>query len=414
MIKNILKSSVIYTIGDFLVVAVSGIFLLPYYTRAMSISEYSVYSVFIAAIGLVTFIVHFGIVSTFSRMYFTKNSEKERNVYTGQLLIIHCFIVLFFVLFIYLIKGYILSEWLSSIKNDRYLYIIVAISSFSFVVAIYSGYLRVTEKPKLFILFQLSAVFLYVFFIFILRQLGFEALDAVIFALLISTTLMWLVSIYFLPFTLQLKGIVNVSIATMKFSLPILIAYLLYFCLNKYNVLFLQNHVDENQVAYFNFALQLSSILMIVAGAAGKAIQPALYKLPETQVIGTSINLARYYKLTIFTLFIVIFVFSERVILFFAPDDFLKSEDALRVLLISAFIYNFRSVEATLFLYFNKPKYTLYITSFSALIVVSFSAYFVPNFGVMASSYSILLGSITAMLTNVVLVNILLKRKECI
>ena len=411
MIKALFKSSIIYTIGDFLVVAVSGIFLLPYYTRSMSISEYGVYSVFIAAIVLATFIVHFGIVSTFSRKYFTKNSEKERKIYTGHLLVIHLAIVSVLIVILALCKEYMMSTWLNSIKDEIYLYSIAAIASFSFIIAIFSGYLRVTEKPKLFILFQLSTVFLYVCFIFIFRQAGYEALDAVIFALLTSTTLMWCISIFFLPFTINMKGIVDTTIVTFKFSLPILVAYLLYFCLNKYNVLFLQYHVDEHQVAYFNFALQLSSILVIIAGSAGKAIQPALYKLSENEVIETSKKLSKYYKITIFCIFAVIFMFSEKIILIFAPDDFLKSEETMRILLVSALIYNFRSVEGTLFFYFNKPKYTLYITGISAFVVVSSAAYFVPKFGVVASSYSILLGSITAMLSNIVFLKILLKNK---
>jgi O-antigen/teichoic acid export membrane protein len=412
LIKTLFKSSIIYTIGDFLVVAVSGIFLLPYYTRTMSISEYGVYSVIIAAIVLVTFIVHFGIVSTFSRKYFSQNSEEERKIYTGQLLVIHAVIVSVLLIVLYIAKDYVLATWLNSIKNENHFYSIAAISTLSFVIAIYSGYLRATEKPKTFILFQLSTVSFYVCFIFLLRELGFEALDSVVFALLLSSILMWVVSIINLPFIINLQGITDTVEVTLKFSFPILFAYLLYFCLNKYNVLFLQYHVDEHQVAYFNFALQLSSILVIIAGSAGKAIQPALYKLSYSDVIPTAKKLAMYYKVTIFCVFVVIYLFSERIILIFAPEDFLKSEETLRILLISALVYNFRSVEGCLFFYFNKPKYTLYITSLSAFVVVSFSALFVPKFGLLASSYSILLGSFVAMLVNMVLYKKMLRTQQ--
>jgi O-antigen/teichoic acid export membrane protein len=183
----------------------------------------------------------------------------------------------------------------------------------------------------------------------------------------------------------------------------------MYFCLNKFNVIFLQGFVDKQQLALFTFALQLSTIIAVIAGSAGKAIQPVLYKLSELDVIATSKRLAQNYKFVMSIILLVFILFSKSIILLFAPPQFLESESLLKILLISAFLYNLRSVESSLFFYFHKTKWTLYITSISAFVVVALSVFLVPKYGVTASAYSILVGSIVAFFCNIIFYKLLVR-----
>ncbi|GAD02753.1 lipopolysaccharide biosynthesis protein [Agarivorans albus] len=400
MIKKILKNTVVYTIGDFLVVAISGILLLPYYTRIMSVDEYAEYGVVNSLIVLLTFVIQFGIVSTFSRFYFLQGSDERKKIYIGQLLLLQASLTIVVVIALLLMKSFLLMEIISSIDNEKLFYCAIIISICGFLNAMYSAYLRILERPKSFVLFQLISIILYVLFIIIFRFFEFDGLEAVVYALMVSTIIMWCVSWYGIPYSFSFVDIGKTVKETFIFATPVFIAYIMYYCLNKFNILLLQGIVDKRQLAMFTFALQLSTIVTVIAGSAGKAVQPALYKLDKIDVFNVSKKLAWYYKLVMSMLVFIFIFFSENIILFFAPPDFLESQSLLRILILSAFIYNIRSVEASLFFYFKKTRWSLYMTSFSALVVVGSSIIFVPIYGAEASAYAILLGSFAGFLCN--------------
>ncbi|WP_028862344.1 lipopolysaccharide biosynthesis protein [Psychromonas aquimarina] len=410
MLKKLFSDSIIYGIGDFLVVAVSGLFLLPYYTRMMTIEEYAIYGVFSASIAAMTFIVHFGIISTFVRCYFLQKSNESKEIYTGQVMLIHFTMAFIILLLAFLFKDFILNNILVSVNANLYS-CIVLISIFSFLNAIYSGYLRVIEKPKQFLMLQLTTVFLYTSLIFVFQFFNLSSLNSVVLALLSSTFFIWCISLIKLPYKFSFFNLIDTARSTFTFAFPIFIAYIMYFCINKYNVLFLQNFVDKEQLGYFTFALQLSAIIVIVAGAIGKAIQPALYKLSGDNVINASRRLALYYKSMMLIISAILILFSNEIILLVAPQHFLGSEFVFRILILSSLIYNFRTIEASLFYYFNKPRYSLYITFFSALTVIVLSISFVPKFGITASAYSILAGSTVSMLCNMFICKVFIEGK---
>lgn len=366
----------------------------------MTIDEYGVYGVVNSLIVLLTFVIQFGIVSTFARYYFLQDSDEKKKVYIGQLLLIQFSLTIIVVISLLFMKRLLLSEVLSAISDEIFFYCAIIISVLSFLNAMYSAYLRILQRPKSFVFFQLSSVILYVLLIFILRFFGLSGLEAVIYALLVSSFIMWCVSLYGIPYSFRLDDIIETVKATFVFASPVFLTYIMYFCLNKFNILLLQGTVDKTQLAMFTFALQLSTIIAVIAGSAGKAIQPALYKLNEVDVFNVSKKLAWYYKLVMSAILLVFIFFSKSIILLFAPPTFLESEGLLQILLLSAFIYNIRSVEGSLFFYFHKPKWNLYITSLSALVVVGISIVFVPKYGAEASAYAILVGAIVAFLSN--------------
>jgi O-antigen/teichoic acid export membrane protein len=376
----------------------------------MTIEEYATYGVFSASLVLLTFIIHYGVVSTFSRHFFLYKSIEERKIYTGQIILLHLVTAVTFAGIFYFGKDYLLKEVFSAFSNQHYYYLLCT-AFFSFMSALYSVYLRVTEKPKKFILFQLTTVVLYASLMFLFQLVQYDVLNSVLLALLVTGAVMWGVSLIGLQYKFSLLNIVKTIKATVAFSTPIFLGYMMYFCLNKFNVLYLQHHVDKESLAFFNFALQLSTIVALLAASAGKAIHPALFKLKESEVIIASVRIAVYYKRIMFIMILLLLGFSKYLILLFAPPEFLASEDVLRILLISAFIYNLRSVESSLFFYFHKPKYSFYITTISAVIVVVLSISLVAKMGIIASAYSIFAGSCFAFLGNKYYYRVLIKDK---
>ena len=155
MTKKLLKNSVIYTIGDFINVAVGGFLLLPFYTRVLTQSEFGLFNVLNASILIVTFIVHFGIISTYSRLYFNYTEDKK-NSFTGQVIFLHILMSLLLFFFVVAFQEILQVNLFNSVANTTYFYYIFIVSILSFINALYGIYLRVNEEAMKFLVFQLS------------------------------------------------------------------------------------------------------------------------------------------------------------------------------------------------------------------------------------------------------------------
>jgi len=399
MTQKLIKNSVIYTIGDFINVGVGGFLLLPFYTRVLTQSEYGLFNVLNASILIVTFIVHFGIISTYSRQYFNY-TEDEKNSFTGQVIFLHILMSLLLFLFVVVFEKILKVNLFSSVSNTTYFYYIFIVSILSFINALYGIYLRLNEEAMKFLVFQILQIGLYVSFIFIFKEYMQNTLDAILLASFGSVFLIWLYSISKLKFTFYLVGFQDTVKKVLHFALPIFVGYVMYFLLNKFNVLYLQHHENIENIALFSFALQLSMVLQVFAGSFGKAVQPMLFKLNKDELIVKSKQIALFYKVILSVILIGFYVFSENIILLFAPESYIKSNEVFRVLLLGVYAYNLRSVESHLFMYFNKPRYSLYIVSISAFVVVVLSLVLVQKYGFIGSGYAILAGSIVAYLAN--------------
>lgn len=385
--------------GDFINVAVSGFLLLPFYTRVLTQSEFGLFNVLNASIVIVTFIVHFGIISTYSRFYFNY-ADSQKNGFTGQVILLHILMSLALLLLVFFFQEVLQKNLFSSVDNTTYFYYIFIVSVLSFINALYGIYLRVNEEAMKFLVFQLSQVGLYVSFIFIFKEYTQNTLDAILFASFCSAFLMWLYSMSKLKFTFCLDKFKDTVKKVLHFALPIFGAYIMSFLINKFNILYLQHIETIENIALFSFALQLSTVVHIFAGSFGKAVQPMLFKLNKDELIPKSKQIALFYKVILTIILLGFYVFSENIILIFAPESYIKSNEVFILLLLGVYAYNFRSVESHLFMYFHKPRYSLYVISISAFVVLAFSFLFVHQYGFIGSGYAILFGSIVAYVAN--------------
>lgn len=399
MTKKLLKNSVIYTIGDFINVAVGGFLLLPFYTRVLTQSEFGLFNVLNASILIVTFIVHFGIISTYSRLYFNYTEDKK-NSFTGQVIFLHILMSLLLFFFVVAFQEILQVNLFSSVASTTYFYYIFIVSILSFINALYGIYLRVNEEAMKFLVFQLSQVGLYVSFIFIFKEFTPNTLDAILLASFSSGLLIWLYSINKLQFTLSLENFKETVKKVLHFALPIFVGYIMYFLLNRFNILFLQYYETIENIALFSFALQLSMVLQIFAGSFGKAVQPMLFKLNKDELLEKTKQISLFYKVVLTIILIGFYFFSENIILLFAPESYKNSNEVFILLLLGIYAYNFRSVESHLFMYFHKPRYSLYMVAISAFIVVLLSLVLVKKYGFLGSGYAILIGSVVSYIAN--------------
>ncbi len=401
--KSLFKSISIYALGDLIVMGVSGLLLLPFYTRILSQETFGVFNILNASIVIFTFLVQFGIISAFSRMYFNYKTEYEKEIYIGNILLLHILLAFCLILFTVFFKNYLMHNFLPTIDNDIYYFYIPSIAILGFMTALYSVYLRIVERPTQFIIFQLATVGLYIVFIFIFFHYFLNKLDAILLALFISNSIMWLVAVYNLKYKINIDSFYHQAKQTLTFAFPIFISYIFYFLLNKFNIIYLQGSESLENIAIFSFALQLSTILTMFSVAIGKAVQPIIFKADINNVMEITNKMSKYYKLLLFIVFAFLLIFSDFIISLLAPENYSGSKLFFNILLISTFINAYRMIDSFLYMYHNKPTWLLFLTLIGGMTTLGLTLIFVPKYGSLASAYAILAGNIAMYLVNIYL-----------
>ena len=66
----LLRTTLIYGVGDVIVLAVGGFLLLPLYTRTLSQHDFGIYVVIRANVEIFTYLLYLGLPSAAGRLYF--------------------------------------------------------------------------------------------------------------------------------------------------------------------------------------------------------------------------------------------------------------------------------------------------------------------------------------------------------
>lgn len=408
---KLFSSSSLYIVGDFINVAVSGFLLLPFYTRVLSTDEFGVYSTVNASVVLITFFAHFGFLTTYGRHFFNAKTEERKQLLAGNILLLQWFIATLLLLVMFLFKSRLEPIITAKTNISLYYYYAFMLPVIQFPFVLFSLTLRMKEFAGKFVAFQLFSTALYIAFVFILTSHMVNKLIGLFLSMFITAMvtcgvglLLQKIRFNFKSFRINYRDIII-------FSFPIFLGYVLYFLLNKFGILFLQKYDNMSNIAYFSFAVQLSSVLTIFAGSVGKAIQPSIYNVPLQELYEKIKHYSRVYKYVLLVAYIGLLLVAKPVIEYVGDGKYAKSWLPFLVLVTGVFIYNFRLIESFLFLYFEKPRYSLYSGLVSAVVVLFLTFMLVPTMGYMGSAYAILGGSVTTFLYNVLITNFKFRKR---
>src|ERR1044071_7814053 len=110
-VSGLLKSTIIYGVGDFIVTGVNGFLLLPIYIRFLGEEQYGMYGLYNMSLTLFTYLVQLGLISGFSRVFFIYEvSERQR--YMNTIITLHGIYILLLTLLL-LVVGEPLREGMS-------------------------------------------------------------------------------------------------------------------------------------------------------------------------------------------------------------------------------------------------------------------------------------------------------------
>jgi len=387
--KNLIKSSLIYTIIGALPL-ISAFFLLIFYTRYLSTSDYGAFVIYISFTGFMQILVNLGLDTFIGVSYFESKHDNDTlrikiGEITGYLLLWGLFIAIIFSLmgnglFKLLFQG-------KEISFYPYGLMAVATAFFNSYFKTYTNLLINQEKPTRFaivnmanfvmtISFSLWGLFLFPF-----------TLIGPMWGRLLSGIGIFIIAFFSFAKESKITIVLGDELKqTLHFSLPLLVFFLISWSLSNANTFIVVNIMSLQDVAIFGLVIQFASLVEFVLNGMGSSVMPKVYGLiKDKQLTGSTPELNKYFSgFNAFSLLIIpASTFLIPLILpLFISKDYETSFIFLSVLNISFASRGLYNYFLTPIYYFRKTNVLPEIYLITAVIQIIISIILIKQFGI--------------------------------
>ena len=397
--RSLFVRTVIYGAADVLVLLVGGFLLLPIYTRTLSQADFGSYVVVKANIEIISCLMHFGLVSAVSRLYFDHSKDGRQVEYLSS--VVTLFLVnLGLCVAVVLLFGDKLWSMLSpGVPTNPLLWFSLAIAAASFFSMLGLTWLRLEGRAVAVAAVQVTAALvlgLASFGALVWLDLG---LPGLLTAFLASTLLSALVVPWRFGRKFRLRWQPQHVRESLQYAAPIVVGLASYFVLNRVGTLILQHYVPLEEIAVYGLAQQLAQLVVIAGAAFGKAMQPAIFSATVEAVPAILGRGARMLYSLQAVVACAVCLFAADIVALVAPRNYNTSYDILLILLVAAFVYTLNLVSDTVFLSRRKPKTSASISLFGAFLCAALGALLIPRYGVLGAAFGTLIAFIAMTLT---------------
>jgi len=395
---SLLKDTIIYGLGDFLVTGINGFLLLPIYIKYLSQAQYGLFSLFNMSMTIFIYVIQFGLISAFSRIYFLYEG-KERTRYFNNIVTFHFLLSIVLSIIIYLFKESV-KKTLSPLLTDDIFYYAYIVAFLSFLPALYSMKYRLESKAKKFVLVQIVTAVILIISVISGLIILHKTLMGLLWALIVTNFIVWL---FFLGKTLlSYNSFINLDQLkqSFKLSVPMFFSYIMVFIINKFSLILLQKSASLNTIAVFSFFQQLSNIVIIISVAAGKAIQPMIYNSTEESLNTTFTKIDSTYKNILFTISALLILFAKDLILILSNSIYAKNLSIFYLLIFSNFLYTSLLLQNTIIQYFLKSKWLFYCLTVGGIASLLTNYFLIPIWGIYGAACAILISFFCMVVAN--------------
>lgn len=391
--KKLISTTLLYGIGDLLVMAISGFFLIPLYTRTLTQEEYGIYSILRANTDIFTYALHFGLISAVSRLYFDYKRIGENFEYLSSIIILFLIIVSLFCVMLFLFGNQLWSFLSPQVPSYPYILFCLSISIFCFFSGLLLLWLRVENNVSVFVFLQILmsfSVLSLVFYALVVREGGLADL---LWAMVVNAMLSALLLPIFLwkkfKFTVKWDHVSK----TLRFAVPIAFGYFAYFLINRGSLLVLQRYVAVEQVAIFGLCQQIAMIVVLASNAFAKTLQPIIYSAETEKFSETVERTGKLYFLMMACLVSLIVLFSSEILAIAAPKNYDKGYVVFILLVLSNFVYSLNFISNSVLLYYKFSLKSVLITVLGGIFVLAFNVFLIPKYELYGASISMVIVS---------------------
>lgn len=379
-------------IGE-IVPKITGILLLPIFTRYLSTEDYGVLSYTSSLMIFIYILSSLSLNSYVLRNYFEYKDEEKRKKMLGNIV---TFIFTFNIIFA--IVGGILLYFgfkLFGVKINFYPYVTLSlVSNFIEVFAIIPLVIcRVQEKALKFISITigqatisilLSLAYIIVFKMGLVgRYLGILSTNLIFFVVYITI--------------IKQEVIININKEEVKkalqFSLPLLPGALSFALLDVSDRLILEKFVSLGDMGIYSIAYTLGFGVNVIINGGYRAFEPTLFKnINEENFIDIFNDIKKKYMFFVISFAMIFIFFSQELLALMTTEKFFVAHKIIPIIVITAIIKGLYVLYSVLVMAKNNTKLQSIAVIVGAFLSIVLNIIFIPKFGIVMAAISGTLG----------------------
>jgi O-antigen/teichoic acid export membrane protein len=385
-IRRLLSSTALYGAADALVLLVGGFLLLPFYTRTLSQAEFGQFVVIRAGIELLTYLLHFGLLSAVARLFFDQRELAARREYMAS-------VIMMFVLILggwaALAAGFGEEAWHAVVPGapaQPYLWLSIALAVVAFFGNLASTWLRLDARVWSFVALQVTAAAALATAAFVnlsVLTLGLHGLVLAMFAgpLVTAAVLPVLFGRHFRP---RLQR--NYTLPTLHYALPAVASLVAYFVLNRIGIVILQRHATLDEIAVFGLVQQLAMLVTLTGVAFGKSMQPAVFGATAEAVQDLMRRFGRILLIGLASITVLLMLFGSELLALIAPVRYRAGHGLFLILAFSAFAYALGLLADTVLLHGRRPRMSALLTLCGAMLSTLLGLLLIPRYAALGAA----------------------------
>lgn len=399
-LKTTTKNSIIYGIGN-MAGKLSGIILLPLYTKYLTIEEFGLVALYEVIFQLLSILATFGMKSSLMRYYWDKDySDRARETVFNSLLVVVVLSILALILSGFILNAFSRVIFDTSVSPE--LNIIFIVSTFIRVIADFIFLLlRIQHKAAKQTRFQLTALVLTVGLTWIfIKYFGLD-LVGIFLALAISNLAIILLLFPYLLRNLQARVNLSDIKEFLRYGAPLSLASLLTIVLVLSDRFILNHFMDLGVVGNYSLAYKITNIIqVIVVTSFMNAYVHVFYREMDNEESGRFYSkVLTYFSFVIMFMSMLIVVFSAEVIKVLSQTnaDYWDSIQLIPYLIIGVIIAGIRQIIVLPLTKDKKTKVISAITIAASFLNLGLNFLLIPRFSAVGAAVSTNIAQLFAM-----------------
>lgn len=408
MSNKFVKSSIIYFLGNIFLKGIN-FFTLPIFTRLMLPSDYGMYSLYSASLGILMILVGLQIQGTVSLAY-TNRTQEQFDSYVSNITLFPFIGVFLSIILVILVP---FSSDILSVPSKAYGIIMIFQSFFNIIIMIYQAELTIKQKPKqhfiLSIVTALVSTALSIGFILMLK-------DNTYFARVISGALGNLIIMIYIYLHLwkriDFKTLKNDWHYGLQLSLPLVFHNLSGQILNVADRFMLVHYTSEEDVALYSFAYNLGMILQMIWLSVNNAWVPWYFdnlKRKKFNIIQEYCKEYIYF-FTLITILLILIV--PELVIIMGGKQYIDAIYITPLILLGYYFVFLYSFYVNFQFYRENTKLIPIATIIAAVFNIIFNIIIIPKHGVLGAAMSTAISYFIMLLLHCIVTLYILKHRD--
>ena len=364
--SKLVKSTIIYTLGEFLPRIFSIVFL-PVFTTYLSSTDYGILSYTGSFMVFLYVLIALSLNSFLLRKYYEYKTEEERKSLIGNVAFVITVSNVLVLAVAFLMGPYLCEK--VNIKVSFYPYFSLSlINNFIDVFAIVPLVVfRIMEKPTQYVLLNIGRnVVPYIITYYLLVYLQWGILSFYYGKLFIN--LVFIVPILYITYNNSTFSISKKLIKEgLKFSVPLIPGSIAYLVMSISDRIIMERYISLSLIGIYSIAYTLAFSLNMLIQSGYRAFEPEIFKKFGQESFSSFIeSLHKIFMFVIFTLAIALSLFSKEILQILTNGDFIKGYTLVPIIITGVLLSAENAILGSLAVAEKKTKLIMYSTVLGA------------------------------------------------